>query len=245
MAKNSKSIHEEYHSRTNSQDKLIKKNNFTYILLLETMEKYLDKKMNVLDIGCGAGTLDFYLSDKVKKIKGIDISKKAISSCEITKNNLGIKNLDFELIYFPKEKPKGKYDFIIFSEVIEHLEDDNLSIKEIYKLLKPGGILFLSTPSVNAPLHKLGLTKKFDKDVGHVRRYNLTELSKLLTTNKFKILETKKIEGILRNFLFVNPIAGKLVRFIKFSLSDIVTTADSATVPIFGESNYIVVAKKI
>ena len=54
----------------------------------------------------------------------------------------------------------------------------------------------------------------------------------------------KKNEGILRNFLFLNPIAGKFIRFIKFFLVDVVTYLDNATVPLFGESDLIVVLEK-
>jgi len=239
-----KKLHEIYHRETKSQYKIIGQNNFTHRNNLAEIEKYLKRGMKVLDIGCGAGTVDFYLADKGFNVTGIDISDIAIKSCLQTKKILGDTNTKFHQSYFPKDKIKEKYDFIILSEVIEHLEDDNSAIKEIYKLLKPKGILFLSTPSINAPLHKLGLTEKFDKEVGHVRRYSSTGLSKLIKDNGFKVIKIKNVEGIFRNFLFVNPIAGKFVRFIKFFLSDVVTFIDNLTIPLLGESNYIVVARK-
>lgn len=240
-----KKVHEDYHKKTKIQYKVISDWNFTYRLIIPVLKKYLRRNLKVLDIGCGAGTIDFYLANKVYDIIGVDISEKAVKSCIQTARNLGLRNVKFQKVFFPKERIRGKFDFIIFTEVMEHLEDDRLALKEIHKLLKPNGILLLSTPSINAPLHKLGLTKKFDKEVGHIRRYDSKQLIRLLNFSGFKIVTIYKTEGIIRNFLFVNPIAGKFVRFIKFFISDFVTLLDNLTIPVFGASNWIVVARKV
>lgn len=242
-----RSLHEEYHSATKFSKRIISSKNFTYRLILAVIDKHIKKPFkNVLDIGCGAGTLSFYIASKKFTVTGIDISQKAIYECKKSATLLGLKNISFVRSSFPDEiKINKKFNAIIFTEVIEHLIDDLLAIKKINKLLKPSGILILSTPSINAPLHKLGLTKKFDEEVGHIRRYTLDQLKKLLLENDFKIIEIIKIEGILRNFLFVNPYAGKLVRYVNFFASDFVTIIDNISLKLFGESNYIIVARKI
>src|SRR3990167_2332240 len=215
-----------FHKTTSIQTKIINNNNFTYRILLKEINKLLDGHEKILDIGCGAGTLSLYYASK-------------------DHNVLGMKKVKFQQADFPNKIPKEKFDFVIFSEVLEHLEDDQLALDQINNTLYPGGIMFLSTPSIKAPLHRLNLTKKFDKELGHLRRYSIEELSRLINKSGFRILEVKKSEGVLRNFLFINPVAGKFVRFIKFFLSDVVTFVDNLTIPIFGESNYIVVAKKV
>lgn len=60
----------------------------------------------------------------------------------------------------------------------------------------------------------------------------------------FDILETRKTEGVLRNFLFLNPIAGKFVRFVRFFVSDLITFLDNISLYIFGESQIFVVLRK-
>jgi hypothetical protein len=132
----------------------------------------------------------------------------------------------------------------LFTEVIEHLPDDNMALKSIYKLLKPNGTLFLSTPSSNAPMHKLGLAKEFDKKVGHLRRYSKKEITSLIKKNNFKILEVVENEGVIRNFFFLNDHAGKLIRYFKFFIADIITFIDNLSIKLFGESNYFIIAKK-
>lgn len=246
MKESRKTVHEKYHQKTKKQTKLIKKNNFTYRLHLEFFDKYLKiPKQRVLDIGCGAGSVCFCLANDGQEVTGIDISNKAISECKKSAKQLHLNNAVFKQAYFPKDADYGKnFDAVILTEVIEHLEDDSSALKKINALLTKNGLLFLSTPSINAPLHKLGLTRKFDREVGHLRRYTLPQLKKLLKENNFKIIEIKKTEGVLRNFLFVNPHAGKLVKYINFFASDIVTFLDNISLKLFGNSNYIVVAKK-
>ena len=240
-----KGIHEKYHRKTRPQDKIITEKNFTYRIILPVINRYIKDKKKILDIGCGAGTLDFYLANKGHDVTGIDISDKAIESCIQTAKNLELKNVKFKQVDFPKETINDKFDFIIFSEVIEHLEDDQLALKQIYKLLKGGGILILTTPSINAPLHKWGLTKEFDKKVGHLRRYHSKEINEMVTKAGLDILEWKIAEGPLRNFLFINPFAGKFVRVINRFFSDPVTIIDNFTSKIFGGSDIIMVVKKV
>ena len=241
---NRKAIHEKYHEKTNIQKKIIPENNFTYRLIIPVIKKYLEPGMKILDIGCGAGTLGFYFADKGYDILGIDISEKAISDCKKSAEYLKLKNAKFQTIDFPNKIPKGKFDIVIFTEVIEHLKDDKLAIKKISNLLKENGLLILSTPSKNAPLYRLGLTKKFDEKVGHLRRYDIGTLEKYFRENNFIIEEEIKVEGIIRNFLFINPLAGKSIRFLKSYIGDVATYLDYLSLLAFGESNSIIIARK-
>lgn len=243
---NRKLTHETYHQTTQRQKSVVSDNNFTYRILLNVLNKHIKiKRGKILDIGCGAGTMSFYLANKGHNILGIDISSKAIKECAASNRELHFKNIKFAQVDFPKELPNEKFDVVIFTEVIEHLENGQNALVSIYKLLKPNGIMILSTPSNKAPLYRFGLTKNFDKRVGHMKRYSTTELSKLIEKNGFKISSTYHTEGIIRNFLFVNPFAGKLVRFVKFFISDFVTFIDNLTIPLFGSSDIIIVARKL
>lgn len=238
--------YEVFHKNTSAQFKIIPKNNFTYRHIVSFIDKYSVSKKKVLDIGCGAGTLCFYVANKGVKVLGIDISSKAIASCQESAGILGLDKLaKFKVVNFPQEQVNTKFDLVIFTEVIEHLPDDKLALEKIFNMLNKGGVVIITTPSLNAPLYKLGYARGFDERVGHLRRYTIDSLSKVCEDSGFKVIETKKNEGILRNFLFLNPHAGKLVRFIKFFMSDIVTQIDNCLIPIFGESNIIVIAKKI
>ena len=72
----------------------------------------------------------------------------------------------------------------------------------------------------------------------------MEELEKKSKKAGFEIIETKKTEGVVRNFLYLNPVAGKFIRFIKYFLVDIVTGIDWFSMKLFGESDLIIVLEK-
>lgn len=247
MKKKSLSLYERFHNRMKLQKKVIGVKNFTYRDLIQVLEKYVKNEDKILDIGCGAGTIDFFLANKGLKVTGIDISVKAVEMCKKNSHELGFDSkLKFEKINFPIHSIVEKFNLIICSEVLEHLKDDKVALKEIYKLLFTGGITIFSVPSKNAPLYKLGLANIFDNKVGHLRRYTQLELKDLINDAGFDILEIIKTEGMLRNVLFLNSILGKTIKIlneIEF-LSDIITYFDNLIIPLFGESNIFILAKK-
>lgn len=238
-------LYESFHEATTVQKKIIKRKNFTYQHIFHFLFKYLNKHDEILDIGCGAGAIDIFLGTCGYNIRGIDISQNAIKLAKESAHYLHLKNIKFDVCNFPQQSMHHTYDFIIFSEVLEHLKNEKKALNEIYLLLKNNGKLLITVPSSNAPLYKLGLTKSFDERVGHLRRYTQNDLEKLLENAGFKIIETAKHEGIVRNFLFLNPIAGKFVRFIKYGLIDVIGYLDKISLKLFGESDIIILAQKI
>jgi len=245
MIKARDKTYEDFHKSSSIQKKIISPKNFTYRIILNEINNYLEQAKEVLDIGCGVGTLSFYLANKGKEILGIDISEKAIEICRESSKKLELeKKTIFKKMNFPNELPGKRFDLVLLLEVIEHQKKDDLVLKKVFQLLKPGGVVIISAPSKNAPLHKLGLTNEFDKRVGHLRRYELSELKNKCQKVGFKIIATKKTEGIVRNFLYLNPIAGKFIRFIKFFIADLIMGIDKISLLLFGESDLFIIAQK-
>lgn len=233
-----------FHKNPKIQKKLINRKNFTYRNTLDVISDIpkVNKNM-VLDYGCGVGTVDFYLAGNGSKVIGLEISNKAIDICKKSAKSIGVdNNCNFYKFNYKLDK---KFDLIICSEVIEHVKDDYGLLLKLSKLLKKSGYLFISTPSINAPLYKMKLLSSFDKTVGHLRRYDPNELIIKVKELNFKIIRFKKMEGILRNSLFVFPKIGWIVKFLKGPISDIITWIDELMVKIFGESNLIILAQKI
>jgi SAM-dependent methyltransferase len=238
-----------FHKTTTVQKRIIKPNNFTYRIIIQVLNKYIGSKkgLRILDYGCGAGTLSFYLSSLNHFVVGIDASKKAV---EIARKSAKALNLQDKSTFYTLEETNWKnsdykFDFIICIEVIEHVLKDVQLIRDLRSKLKKSGTLILSTPSINAPLYRLGYSKKFDQRVGHIRRYDPEKLTSLISSSGFKNVELKKTEGILRNSLYLIPAFGKLIRFIRGPLSSIITLLDNITLKIFGESDLILIAQKV
>lgn len=238
-------LYEDYHSSRKLQKLIINRKNFTYRHIVELLDKYA-KKERIIDVGCGVGTLDFYLASKGKKVLGLDISKNAVKMATVNAKALGVsKNVTFKVAEFPYEEKKSSYDFVLCISVLEHIRDDRKTLLEIYNLLRPKGIGFFSVPSKNSPLYRLSLTRKHDKEVGHLRRYVGRELTSSLESMGYKVLEVRNEEGFLREGLFISSLGTFIVRLAnRFSLiADFLTRADNF-LKIFGEAQINVIAAK-
>ena len=239
-------LYEKYHLTRKLQKRVISKNDFTYRTVLSFAKKYENGRSRILDIGCGVGTVSLYLGANGKKVCGIDISRSGILVAKQNAKNFGLeKSIKFSVIDFPKVLPRKTFDLIICSEVLEHIRNDKMAVVRMNSILRKGGVVIASSPSLNAPLYKMGLLKNFDREVGHLRRYKEESFKNLFEAAEFKVLETKKTEGILRNFLFTNSFGGFLLRVLnKRPFSEIVTFLDNLTISLFGESNIYLVAQK-
>ena len=113
-------------------------------------EKIELKDKKVLDVGCGGGLLCESLYDFGAEVTGIDAAGPGIEVAKIhaQKNNKNIK-------YFEKTAEELNteyieyYDVVCCLEVLEHVPDPKSLVKTCVQLLKPGGLLFLSTINKN------------------------------------------------------------------------------------------------
>jgi len=134
------------------------------------------QKARFLEIGSGSATvLDFLNYGGMSGLEGCDINPLAI---EISRHRLPHINFNDcsyeELINNGKKRDAiGMFDFI------EHFSDDRTPLQAAYKLLNPGGHLFVSVPAHQS------LYSSVDKMMGHYRRYSRKSLSDLLVSAGF------------------------------------------------------------
>ena len=244
----SSKLYEYFHQESKVPRKIITRSNFTYSLLTKFIDEILSKYKinNAFDYGCGVGALDLYLASKGIKVKGTDISEKAMSVAKISSE---VTNLESYASFISVKKwglrtERYKYDLILCIEVLEHLVHDQKIVNKFFSELKKGGLLLITVPSKNAPLYKLGLTKSFDKKVGHLRRYFTLDICSIVNDSGFKVIRVVPIEGIIRNSLFIFKPLGNLIRFIRGPITQIVNLLDNITIKPFGESDILILAQK-
>lgn len=237
---NIQSFYNKYHKKNSNYYKVINNNNFTYFYTINFLQEAYAGK-HVLDIGCGVGTLALYFSAKAKSVIGIDVSSRAINIAEKARKHLNINNVKF--LNTEISDNLGKFDLALATEVIEHIEDQNEFLLKIKSNLKKEGKLLITTPSYNNLFYKIGYFKKFDKEVGHVRRYTFDSLEKVLNENGFIVIKKQQAEGILKMVLHTTRL-GFIIRFIKGPLVPIYHFFDYLSIKLFGECDLQVIAIK-
>ena len=119
------------------RDNIVKKFN------LKSSSKPL-KNISILDIGCGGGLLSEPMSRMGAKVVGIDASKKNINVAKYHAKKSKL-NINYICSYPENLKKNKKFDVILNMEIVEHVEDLKLFIKETSKLLKKDGLMFVAT----------------------------------------------------------------------------------------------------
>ena len=149
----------------------------------------------ILEVGAGEG----YLIEKLYQIfpqshytvtdyddQILSLAKKRLS---FIKSNIDFAIADAHKLQFASQS----YDLVICCEVLEHLPDPEVAIKEIHRVLKKGGTALFSVP--REPLWRLlniirfHYLKDFGNTPGHLQHFNADKLSNLLTNKNLTIIE--------------------------------------------------------
>ncbi len=138
----------------------------------------------VLDIGCGSGDLSFDLAKKAKKVVGIDLNQEHLKKAK-EKNKA--ENIDYILGDAVVYNFKDKFDIVVLSNVLEHIENRVVFLKKI----KPLADKFLiRVPILNRDwisLYKKEMAVEYRLDKGHFIEYTLQGLQKELEMANYKI----------------------------------------------------------
>lgn len=87
------------------------------------IKNLIEPNSEILDVGCGTGRLEFFLSDKCKRITGIDLSKKNIEQAEKKLKKRNYNNINFKHIGFDNfvKNNSHTFDYVIITYVIHEL----------------------------------------------------------------------------------------------------------------------------
>jgi len=134
--------------------------------------KKLCRGDSALNVGCGSGLFNTHLLDLGFSVVALepDRSAFAVASREaahrLKVHNTGIDNHGLQ----------EQFDCVVAHDVLEHIDDDLATVKEIFRLLRPGGIFVGSVPAVPS------LFGLHDELLGHYRRYSKESLQHLLSS---------------------------------------------------------------
>jgi ubiquinone/menaquinone biosynthesis C-methylase UbiE len=149
----------------------------------------------IVDLGCGEGiALEKFERDfPEKKAIGVDLEIENIEICA----EHGLTAIYADVCALPI--PDASFDACLCIDMLEHLKDPQQPLREIKRILKPGGRLLIVVPNDrNFFLARLAflMFKEAFCDVGHQRQWRPRDLVSLLTNEGFTIIATRNLPFI-------------------------------------------------
>lgn len=179
-----------------------------YDMTMRLLEKYLPKEGTVLDLGGGAGVYSFPLADKGYRVYLADLSEVLINQAK-EQNNQNIVSCDVVNATNLSMYENNQFDVVLLFGPLYHLLDESereQCIKEIRRVLKPGGRIFASfIPYLS------GSIAIVDRYFRHPEQVDINNLSEVFKSGKFNNTSEKGFQegyypsiGEIDNLFFTN-----------------------------------------
>ena len=170
-----------------------------FYFLLKSLKKNkikINKKLKIMDLGCGNGVL----SDQIEEYFNVNIDR-IDSSIDMLKQNKKVRG---KLICYniseKIDKLKNKYDMIFLFDVIEHVKNEKKFFYDALYHLRPNGIFIINVPSLQI------FYSKYDRAVGHLRRYCKNDFFKLMNNKIVEIISIDYWGFFLIPILFLRKV---------------------------------------
>lgn len=135
----------------------------------------------VLDFGAGTGTFAKKLQSANRDLIAVEISE------DLHQNFV---NTEITVIDNTKKLADKSIDFIYTLNVLEHIENDSLTLIELNRILKTNGKLLIYVPAFDL------LFSGMDRLVGHFRRYRMKQLRTKLELTGYKVLKSEYVDSL-------------------------------------------------
>jgi 2-polyprenyl-3-methyl-5-hydroxy-6-metoxy-1,4-benzoquinol methylase len=163
---------------------------------------------DVLEVGCGEGRGVEVLTRNARSFTAVDKIKPVIESLQKKHPEARFISMNIPPL---NGLPDNAYDVVVSFQVIEHIQNDALFLKEIQRVLKPGGTALLTTPN-----RRLSLTR----NPWHIREYVPEEL-KELARKFFLYAEVKGISGNDKVMTYYEQNKKSVRRFTRWDVLDL------------------------
>ena len=160
----------------------------------------------VLEIGTGSGYGLSIVSPNAEQFITID----KFADPKVKDENAHLTNVEFVQMTIPPLNgiEDNSFDFVISFQVIEHIQNDKEYVKEIYRVLKPGGKFIVTTP--NKPM-------SLSRNPWHIREYKIDELKNLLL-QFFSTVETNGTYGNEKVMEYYNKNKESVNKIMKYDI---------------------------
>ena len=152
-------------------------------LLLALIGKAAPPGSDILDAGCGGGSLAVALALRGYRVTGVEASDAFVASVRERAHAAGVADrvrIESGTVT-ALQAQTGSFDLVVSGEVLEHVPDDAAAVREYHRVLRPGGRCIVSVPAHPA------LWDFTDEWAGHVRRYRRRELAARFAEAGFEV----------------------------------------------------------
>jgi ubiquinone/menaquinone biosynthesis C-methylase UbiE len=192
-------------------------------MIMDTTKKYLSTGSNIIEGGCGLGDKVYFLSKAGYRVVGVDFAVKTIQKVHQFMPQLDIRYGDLLHLEFNDSCFDGYWSF----GVIEHFYGGyERIVREMWRVLKPGGYLFLTVPAMSRlrkAKAKMGLYPLFDENKGvptdfYQFAYNSNEIREGICKIGFRFIENQCYavrEGVRSEIPGSRYLIGFLLRYFE------------------------------
>ncbi|MEO6494507.1 MAG: class I SAM-dependent methyltransferase [Ilumatobacteraceae bacterium] len=139
----------------------------------------------VIELGAGVGTFTVALLETATHVVAVEPSaRQGAVLVESTAHDHRITPI---IGYAPDAISHGPFDGAVLSNVLEHIEDDEPTLREMFEMLKPGGAIAVFSPAFGL------LMSDFDRSIGHVRRYRKRDLVQRFERVGFEVTDARYV----------------------------------------------------
>jgi len=150
--------------------------------------------LSVVDLGCGTGFFSDILASKYQQVIGLDISTKMLSFAQRNRDD-AISWLEADANYLPFQD--NSIDLIYSNLMIQWCDPLEITLKEILRVLKPGGVFLFSTLTDGTLFELKSAWRQVDNDEHVIDFKNELALEMLFNTNQSTLVEQKSQQVIL------------------------------------------------
>lgn len=168
----------------------------------------------VLDLGCGEGAFSVALARAGAQVVAVDVAEEPLRRARARHPELDLRLIDGEAGWGLAD---ASFDLVWAGEVIEHVADTAAWLSELRRVLRSGGRLLLSTPSLGRPqllaaaLSRRAFAERFDPRADHLRFYSRATLAALIADFGFEQVVVRGAGGPLgaRSLLLASAVRSR------------------------------------
>jgi len=172
----------------------------------------------ILDLGCGFGRHAFEAARRGASVVALDAGRDEVEGVaatfaamveagELSPENLHVAAVQGDALAIPF--PDGTFDRVICSEVLEHIPDDIGAMRELARVLRPGGTMAITVPRFGPELINWALSDAYHNvPGGHIRIFRKSQIKKRLTSVGMKVTSHHYAHGLHSPYWWLKCLVG-------------------------------------